>query len=122
MVTKVPATPLTGLKLVIVGPPLPLVTVNETALVAVPDGAVTLTVPVVAPLGTVATTCVALADVTTAAIPLKDTAFWLAVVLNPVPLTVTFVPTGPLVGESSIIEVCEEEFRLMERRFPTASY
>ena len=49
--TLVPTGPLVGLKLVIVGEPM---TVKELALVAVPPGVVTATVPVVAPAGTVA--------------------------------------------------------------------
>jgi hypothetical protein len=73
MVTEVPVIPLPGEKFVIVGAPLPLVTVKGDELVAVPEGTVTLTGPVVAPLGTATTNCVALADVTTAAVPLNDT-------------------------------------------------
>ena len=52
MVTALPTGPLVGLKLVIVGPLA--VTVKALALVAVPFGVVTLSVPVVAPAGTVA--------------------------------------------------------------------
>ena len=51
MVTLVPTGPLAGVKLVIVGG---LITVKLLALVAVPPGVVTLMVPVVAPVGTVA--------------------------------------------------------------------
>ena len=51
MVTLVPAGPLAGVKLVIVGG---LITVKLLALVAVPPGVVTLMVPVVALVGTVA--------------------------------------------------------------------
>ena len=49
--TLVPAGPLVGVKLVIVGG---LSTVKLLALVAVPPGVVTLSGPVVAPAGTVA--------------------------------------------------------------------
>ena len=52
IVTLVPTGPLVGVKLVIVGGIA--VTVKELALVAVPPGVVTLTGPVVAPVGTVA--------------------------------------------------------------------
>jgi hypothetical protein len=52
-VTAVPGVPIPGVKPVIVGAPLVLVTVKEVALVAEPPGAVTLMVPVVAPAGTV---------------------------------------------------------------------
>ena len=51
MVTLVPTGPLVGVKSVIVGG---LITVKLLALVAVPPGVVTLIVPVVAPVGTVA--------------------------------------------------------------------
>ena len=51
IVTLVPTGPLVGAKLVIVGAGT---TVKLLALVAVPPGVVTLTGPVVAPVGTVA--------------------------------------------------------------------
>jgi len=51
IVTPVPAGPLVGVKLAIVGAGI---TVKLAALVAVPPGVVTLTGPVVAPAGTVA--------------------------------------------------------------------
>ena len=51
IVTPVPTGPLVGVKAVIVGAE---VTVKLAALVTVPPGAVTLTGPVVAPVGTVA--------------------------------------------------------------------
>ena len=51
IVTLVPTGPLVGVTLVIVGG---LTTVNALGLVAVPPGVVTLTDPVVAPVGTVA--------------------------------------------------------------------
>jgi hypothetical protein len=53
MVTLVPAGPLAGVKLVIVGA-LSVTTVKFVALVAVPAGVVTLSAPVVAPAGTLA--------------------------------------------------------------------
>jgi hypothetical protein len=52
IVTLVPTGPLVGVKLVIVG--ALAVTVNALGLAAVPPGVVTLSVPVVAPVGTVA--------------------------------------------------------------------
>jgi hypothetical protein len=122
MVTGVPGIPLVGLKFVIVGAPVPLVTVKGDELVAIPEGAVTVTAPVVAPLGTVTVSWVALADVTVAAVPLNVTVFWLVVAPKPVPVIVTAVPIGPLVGDSSMIVVCDDGWRLIERRFPTASY
>ena len=54
-VTGVPATPIVGVKLVIVGAPLEPVTVNGAVLDAEPEGAVTPIAPVVAPAGTIAT-------------------------------------------------------------------
>jgi hypothetical protein len=55
IVTGVPAAPIVGVKLVMVGALLEDVTVNGLPLVAEPDGVVTAIVPVVAPDGTVAT-------------------------------------------------------------------
>jgi hypothetical protein len=54
IVTDVPATPLDGEKLLIVG--AVLVTVKFEELVAVPAGVVSVILPVVAPVGTVAVT------------------------------------------------------------------
>src|SRR5437667_1006800 len=53
-VTGVPATPMAGVKLVIVGA-VAAVTVNTVGLVADPAGAVTVMAPIVAPEGTVTT-------------------------------------------------------------------
>ena len=65
-------------------------------LVAVPAGVVTVTRPVVAPLGTVAEIAVLEVTVNDAATPLNLTAVAL---VKFVPLIVTVVPTFPLVGE-----------------------
>ena len=54
IVTLVPTGPLVGVKLVIVVVAGELTTVNALALVVVPPGVVTLSGPLVAPLGTVA--------------------------------------------------------------------
>jgi hypothetical protein len=70
----VPATPIDGVSPVIVGTP-EFTTVKGLLEVAVPAGAVTEIVPVVAVAGTVATNCVGLADVTVAATPLNFTVF-----------------------------------------------
>jgi hypothetical protein len=95
IVTLVLTGPLVGVKLVIVG-----VTVNALALVAVPSGVVTLIGPVVAPLGTVA--CIVVAELTEklALVPLNATA---VAPVKFVPLIVTLVPTGPLVGVKLVI-------------------
>ena len=97
IVTPVPTGPLVGEKLVIVGP---LTTVNALTLVVVPPGVVTLSGPVVAPLGTVAEIEVAELTVKLALVPLNVTA---VAPVKFVPLIVTPVPTGPLVGEKLVI-------------------
>jgi hypothetical protein len=84
IVTDVPATPVVGLKLVIVGV-AETVTVKDDPLVADPLGLVTPIVPVVAPDGTVTVSAVVDADVIDADVPLKVTVFEPAVALNPVP-------------------------------------
>lgn len=74
IVTAVPGVPIVGVKLEIVGPPLaPAATVNGLALVAVPFGVVTAIVPVVAPAGTLVTSCVDVAELTVAFVPLTVT-------------------------------------------------
>src|SRR5438552_13673739 len=98
IVTLVPTGPLVGVKLVIVG--ALAVTVKLLALVAVPPGVVTLSGPLVAPLGTVA------------AIEVEEFPEKLALAtrrstdlapVKVVPLIVTLVPTGPLVGVKLVI-------------------
>ena len=76
------------------------VTVKLLALVAVPPGVVTLSGPDVAPTGTVAEIEVEEVTVKLALVPLKVT------VVTPVkfvPVIVTGVPTGPLVGAKLVI-------------------
>jgi len=92
IVTGDPTGPLVGAKLEIAGG---LITVNELALVAVPDGVVTVSGPVVAPAGTVAWIAVAEVTVKVALTPLNATA---VAPVKLVPLIVTPVPTGPLAG------------------------
>src|SRR5438876_11426930 len=70
------------------------VTVKFTPLLATPP-TVTTTFPVVAPLGADATMLVALQLVVLAVVPLKVT---VPVVPKLVPVMVTAVPTGPVVG------------------------
>jgi len=111
-VTLAPATPTVGVKDAIVGAPVTAPTVNALALVAEPPGAMRWMVPVVAPAGTVATSCVAVADVT---------ASWLVVVEKPVPAMVTVAPTAPPLGENVMIETVDELYRPIDRMFPTAS-
>src|SRR5439155_20198203 len=98
IVTWVPTGPLVGVKELIVGGEA--VTVKLPALVAVPPGAVTLIDPEVAPLGTVAVIWVLVFTVKLAAVPLKATA---VAPVKLVPVMVTEVPTGPLVGVNEVI-------------------
>jgi hypothetical protein len=98
IVTDVPTGPLVGENPVTVG--ADAATVNELALVPVPPAVVTDTVPLVAPVGTVAVTCVAELTVNDVAdVPLNFTA---VAPVKPVPVIVTDVPTGPLVGENPV--------------------
>src|SRR2546426_4303742 len=73
--------------------------VNGCGLVAVPLVLVTVTGPVVAPVGTVVMIVLAVEEVTVADVPLNLT--WLAegVELNPKPWICTVVPTMPLEGD-----------------------
>jgi hypothetical protein len=121
MLTAAPGTPTVGANPVMVGGPVDPVTVNAAPLVAEPAGAVTPISPEVAPVGTVTTSCVAVADVTGAAVPLNVTVFWLAVELNPVPEIVTVVPTGPLEGVNSMIVTTAALWREIDSRLPTGS-
>jgi len=97
IVTAVPTGPLAGEKLAIAGA---LTTVKLPALVAVPPEVVTLSGPLVAPAGTVAWIAVAEVTVKVALVPLNATA---VAPVKLVPLMVTLVPTGPLVGEKFAI-------------------
>jgi hypothetical protein len=99
IVTLVPTGPLEGEKEVIVGAGA-LVTVKLVELVAVPPAVVTVSGPVVAPLGNVAVICVLELTVNDAEAPLNPTA---VAPLKFVPLMVTLVPAAPLVGENELI-------------------
>src|SRR5271170_329398 len=74
-----------------------VLTVKLTPLLATPP-TVTTTFPVVAPVGTVATTLVALQLVAVAAVPLNLTVLVPWVAPKFVPVIVTFAPTNPDVG------------------------
>lgn len=101
MVTEVPTGPTVGDKLLIPGR-LPDVTVKTAEVLPIPP-TVTITLPVVAPVGTGATICVGLQLVGVAAVPLKVTVLLPLEVPKPVPLMVTEVPTVPEVGERLVI-------------------
>src|SRR5947207_3038888 len=75
-------------------------TVKSLVLSAKPAGVVTLILPVVAPLGTVVSIRVSETTVKVAALPLKATA---VAPMKFVPVMVTAVPTGPLVGVNDVI-------------------
>ncbi len=93
--TAVATGPLDGDRLVSVGVGT---TVNVSALLASP-ATVTTTLPLVAPAGT--GTAMLLADhvVGVAAVPLNVTVLVPLLAPNPVPLIVTAVATGPVVGD-----------------------
>jgi hypothetical protein len=96
IITVVPAMPVAGVKLVILGSTLKFV-----ALVAVPAALTMLSLPVVAPTGTSAAIDVAETTVKFVALmPLNLTA---AAPLKLVPVIVTLVPTAPLAGVKEVI-------------------
>lgn len=95
IVTSVPTEPLVGEKEEIAGVTVTVVTAKLVVVVAVPPGVVTAIGPVAAPVGTVAVSDVSDATVNGALVPAKVT---LVAPVSPVPLIVTVVPTGPLVG------------------------
>ena len=93
IVTTVPTGPELGENELIV---VVAVTVNDEAEVPVPREVVTVMAPVVVPAGTVAVIWVSLITVNTEIDPKNFTA---VAPVNPVPLIVTNVPTGPEAGE-----------------------
>src|SRR5439155_107790 len=99
IVTDAPTAPLVGDSDVIVAVGT---TVNAMPLLATPP-TVTVTFPVVAPLGTVATTLVADHDDGVAVVPLNFTVLVPCVAPKFVPVIVTDAPTAPLVGDSDVI-------------------
>ena len=116
MVTAVPGTP-GGLNAAMAGASGAAVTVKGPVLVAEPVGVVTVIGPDAAPAGTVVTIRVAVAEITAAGTPLNVTVFSPGVSLNPVPCTVTDVPTGALFGVNSMIETTEELCRAIESSY-----
>ena len=120
IVRLVPVVPVVGERLLIVGA-LELVTVNEVLLETETAETVTWITPVVAPLGTVVTICVAVEEVTVAAVPLNVTVLLAGVVLKAVPKIVTVVPIGPLFGLKPINDNVAELAREIDSTLPTAS-
>jgi hypothetical protein len=74
--------------------------VKLVVLTAEPPVLVTVIFPVVAPVGTVATIEVADLTLNVAVVPLNFTAF---VPTKFLPVTVTLIPTFPLVGDNRVI-------------------
>jgi hypothetical protein len=85
IVTAVPGIPTVGEKLVIVGVPEEATTVKALELKTGLPVVATEISPVVAPVGTVVTIFVVVAETTVAVTPLNVTVFWLAVALKAVP-------------------------------------
>ena len=84
------------------------------ALVPVPAGVVTVTLPLVAPAGTVVRMAVSEFTVKVAAVPLNFTA---VAPVKAVPVSITAVPTRPLVGFRDVMagagEVTEKDVALV---------
>jgi hypothetical protein len=98
IITLVPIGPLGGEKPLIVGAPE---TVKLPVLIAVPPAVVTVIGPLVAPVGTLASTSVSEATMNVdALVPLKVT---LVALLKFVPKTAIVAPTGPAVGAKPLM-------------------
>src|SRR5258708_22096761 len=95
MVTEPPGATIWGVNEVMLGFPGELVTVKELVLVPVPAGAVTEIVPVVAPVGTVTTSCVVEALLIVAVVPLNFTVSLLAGGAQVFPLILTCAAPSP---------------------------
>jgi hypothetical protein len=100
IVTDVPTIPEEGDKLMMLGAVAD--TVKFTPLLATPP-TVTMTLPLVAPLGTGTTMLVAVQLVGVAEVPLNVTALLPWVVPKPVPAMVTEVPTAAEVGDKLVM-------------------
>ena len=121
MVTTVSLAPIWGVKLVMVGAGTATPTTKLVALAALPAVVLTEIAPVVAPVGTLTVSELAVAALTTAVVPLNLTVLLASVVLKPEPTTVTVVPTGPALGLKSETEMTEEACFLMLVMLPAAS-
>jgi hypothetical protein len=100
--TEVPIGPTVGVKDVIVGAGTG-VTSKFVELVAVPSAFVTWIGPSVALLGTVAVMVVSLTTVNDPALRLSNSTSVTTGLLKLVPVIVTVVPTGPLVGVNEVM-------------------
>src|SRR5712691_990114 len=81
-------------------------TVKGVLLVAVPRELVTVMKPVVARVGTIALSKVALPLATTATMPLNRTWLFETTGSNPIPLIATAIPTGPALGLNEVMASC----------------
>lgn len=97
IVTCVPTGPLLGVNEVIVGTPFEFT--KKLPPIPVPAAFVTEIEPCVAPLGTTVVSCVSDATWNVAGVPLNATC---VVPVKLTPVTVTLVPTDPLVGEKKM--------------------
>ena len=95
IVTFAPIDPLVGVKLVMTG-----TTLKTWLLVRTPDGVVTVTLPVVAVVGTFAVRNVSETTVKVAGAPLKET---LVVPLNPCPRNWMVAPALPHLNEGKML-------------------
>jgi hypothetical protein len=97
-----------------------LVTVKG-GLLALPPGALTRIGPFVAPLGTVTSSWLVVADVTLALIPLKLTVSPEGAALKSVPVMVTLAPTGPRTGATPMMDTAAVDWWAIEVMLPAAS-
>jgi hypothetical protein len=98
-VTEVPTAPEVGARFVMLGA---ATTVNAMPALVTPP-TVTVTLPVVAPVGTVVVSVVEVAAVTVAVVVLNLTVFAEGVVEKFVPVMVTEAPIAPVFGDNELI-------------------
>jgi len=121
IVTACEAVTVVGVTDATVGSPDDVVTTNRLLLVAEPELFVTVMLPLVAKAGTRKVSCVGEAEVTVAARPPSETAFWLAVGLKDVPVAVTAVPGGPCSGNTAVMVTLVALARSIATMLPVAS-
>ena len=121
IVTVDPAATICGVNDVMLGALDEAVTINDSALLAGPPGAVTVIGPLIAPAGTETTRLVAVAEVMVAFVPLKLTVSCEAVALKLAPEIVTWVPAVPERGVNENTAVWPLVYRVMLLMLPTAS-
>src|SRR5687768_2287979 len=97
-------------------------TVNGWGVTALPLALLTASGPVLAPVGTVTTSVLAVAVVMVPGVPLKLTLFSAGFGTKPEPKIVTLSPALPRVGVKAMTRNCDESPRDTESRFPAGSY